>query len=63
LIGAKDVGSSKMGTVDPQDCFVLKWSDFSSSVVSNLQEMRHDTDFCDVTLSCDEQSFIQGSML
>ena len=50
-----------MGSGNPgQECFVLRWNDFSTNVVTNLQEMRDDHDFYDVTLSCDEQSFIQG---
>ena len=53
------MGSATAGTGN-QECFVLRWNDFPSNVVTNLQEMRQDNDFYDVTLACDEQSFIQG---
>ena len=53
------MGSATAGTGN-QECFVLRWNDFPSNVVTNLQEMREDNDFYDVTLACDEQSFIQG---
>jgi hypothetical protein len=51
---------SATGGPNHQDCFVLKWNDFPTNVVTNLQEMRDENDFYDVTLACDEQSFIQG---
>ena len=53
------MGSATAGTGN-QECFVLRWNDFPTNVVTNLQEMREDNDFYDVTLACDEQSFIQG---
>lgn len=46
-----------MGT---QDCLVLKWNDFPTNILINLQEIRDENDFYDVTLTCDENSFISG---
>jgi hypothetical protein len=51
------MGSAAGGS---QDCFVLKWNEFPTNVLTNLQEMRDEQDFYDVTLACDQQSFIQG---
>ena len=45
---------SATGGPNHQDCFVLKWNDFPTNVVTNLQEMRDENDFYDVTLACDE---------
>ena len=42
------------------ECFVLRWNDFPTNVVTNLQDMRDHNDFYDVTLACDEHNFIQG---
>jgi hypothetical protein len=38
----------------------LHWKNFGGNIVSNLVEMRDDRDFFDVTLSCDDNNFVQG---
>ena len=38
----------------------LHWKNFGANFVSNLIEMRDARDFFDVTLSCDENEFVQG---
>ena len=35
----------------------LKWNDFQTNLQTSFQELRGDTDFADVTLACEDQSF------
>ena len=34
--------------------FCLKWNDFQQNIVSSYQDLRKDSDFCDVTLVCED---------
>ena len=36
--------------------FCLKWSDFSSNLISSFSEQKESSNFTDVTLACDDQS-------
>ena len=38
----------------------LHWKHFGAHFVSNLVEMLDNRDFFDVTLSCDENNFVEG---
>jgi len=40
-----------MGSTDEQFC--LRWNDFQQCIKSTFQDLRDDTDFLDVTVSCD----------
>ncbi|XP_023321933.1 protein tramtrack, beta isoform isoform X9 [Eurytemora carolleeae] len=42
-----------MGNQDEQFC--LKWNDFQQCIKSTFQDLREESDFMDVTLSCDGQ--------
>ena len=49
-----------MGGFTTKDCYFLQWSNFSSNIVTNLQEIRDENEFYDVTLACDERNIVQG---
>ena len=34
----------------------LNWSNFQDNLISTFGDLRHDTDFVDVTLACEDQS-------
>jgi hypothetical protein len=38
---------------------IFHWKDFGSNVVTSLQEMRDDCDFFDVTIMCEDCTFVQ----
>ena len=40
--------------------FCLKWNDFQQNIVSSYHDLRKDTDFCDVTLVCEEGQEIEA---
>jgi hypothetical protein len=41
-------------SIENRDFYILQMKDFENSVIKNLQEMRNETNFYDVTLACDE---------
>ena len=43
-----------------EDFYRLQLDDFQSSVVKNLQDIRRDENFFDVTLACDETGVVRG---
>ena len=42
-------------TMDDQK-LSLNWSNFQDNLISTFGDLRHDTDFVDVTLACEDQS-------
>ena len=40
--------------------FCLKWNDFQKNIVSSYHDLRKETDFCDVTLVCEEDKYIEA---
>ena len=40
--------------------FCLKWNDFKQNIVSSYHNLREDSDFCDVTLVCEEDQQIEA---
>ena len=40
--------------------FCLKWNDFQQNIVSSYYDLRKDSDFCDVTLVCEEDQRIEA---
>ena len=44
----------------PQECFVLKWSDYHTNVADSLKLMRADGDFLDTTVACSGSEQLQA---
>ena len=40
--------------------FYLKWKDFQQNIVSSYHDLRKDSEFCDVTLVCEEDKQIEA---
>ena len=40
--------------------FNLEWNDFEENVASNFGELRNEKDFCDVTLSCEDNKSVEA---
>ena len=49
---------TKMANLSEKFC--LKWNDFQKNIVSSYHDMRKETDFCDVTLVCEEDKPIEA---
>ena len=45
---------------DSSEKFVIKWNDFQQNIASSYKELRTDSDFCDVSLVCEEDVQIQA---
>jgi len=57
-----DNNSNPTGEVkgEPQECFVLKWSDYHTNVADSLKLMRADGDFLDTTVACSGSEQLQA---
>jgi len=43
--------------------YCLKWNEFSLYICDSFKELRDDTDFCDVTLACDDGEQVQANKI
>ena len=48
------------GSGDPQECFVLKWSEYHMNVAESFKLMRADGDFLDTTVACSGSEQLQA---
>jgi hypothetical protein len=46
--------------MESSDKFCLKWNDFQTNISASFQDLRRDTDFSDVTLTCDGDTRIEA---
>ena len=42
------------------DFYILELNDFQSNVIKNLQDIRNDESFFDVTIACDDKNVVKG---
>ena len=49
---------TKMANLSEKFC--LKWNDFQKNIVGSYHDLRKETDFCDVTLVCEEDKHIEA---
>ena len=48
------------GAGEPQECFVLKWSEYHTNVAESFKLMRADGDFLDTTVACSGSEQLQA---